>query len=292
MRVSCVVFPPLLPLCAPVGLTGAHNFLLSNPSGLVSTGRKGFLFAATLRYNAGASGLTDGRSGVLSSENYFMPHRFRYRPFLVLGLVICLALLTPLAVFAQTGPDARSQQVLEQLANGDPLQQEQASQELAAIASPALVPDLTRIFRAADNPRPAAAVLGAVGTPAAMAVLVSGLADEELTPRRNAAQRVLLEMEVEAVPALMVGLSNQSPQTRRHAATVLGFIKSPRAGNSLLRVAQSDEDARVRQEAVWALGEIGEARMMPALKAISRSDPDLEVRIEAERAMLRAGGGF
>lgn len=215
-----------------------------------------------------------------------------YRRFFLPGLVLCLTLLTPLTVFAQTGPDARSQQLLDQLANGDPLQQEQAGQDLAALASPSLVPDLTRIFRAADNPRPAAVVLGAVGTPAAMAVLVSGLADEELTPQRNAAQRVLLEMEVEAVPALMVGLSNQSPQTRRHAATVLGFIKSPRAGNSLLRVAGSDQDARVRQEAVWALGEIGEARMMPALKAISRSDPDLDVRIEAERAMLRTGGGF
>ncbi len=221
-----------------------------------------------------------------------MPHLFRYRHLSLLGLVICLALLTPLAVLAQTGPDARSQRLLDQLENGDPLQQEQAGQELVALASSALVPNLTRIFRAADNPRPVAAVLGAVGTPAAMAVLVSGLADEELTPQRNAAQRVLLEMDVEAVPALMVGLSNQSSQTRRHAATVLGFIKSPRAGNSLLRVAQSDEDASVRQEAVWALGEIGEARMRSALKAISRRDPDPEVRIEAERAALRAGGGF
>ena len=156
------------------------------------------------------------------------------------------------------------------------LQQEQASQELAAIASRVLVPRpdahlsrrlITRVRRQL--------VLGAVGTPAAMAVLVSGLADEDLTPRRNAAQRVLLEMDVEAVPALMVGLPNQSPLTAPPRRPVLGFIKSPRAVNPLLRVAQSDEEAGVRQEAVWALGEIGEARVMLALKAISRNDPDL-----------------
>ena len=190
-----------------------------------------------------------------------MPHLFRYHRFALLVLVISLTLLTPWAVLAQTDPDARSQQLLDQLENGDPLQQEQASQELVTLASPALLPDLTRIFRVTDNPRPVAAVLGAVGTPAANAVLVGGLADEDLTPQRN-------------------------------AAIVLGFIKSPRAGNSLLRAAQSDEDARVRQEAVWALGEIGEDRMRSALKAISRSDPDPEVRIEAERAVLRVGGGF
>ena len=226
------------------------------------------------------------------NELCFTPHLSRYHRFALLVLVISLTLLTPWAVLAQTDPDARSQQLLDQLENGDPLQQEQASQELVTLASPALLPDLTRIFRVTDNPRPVAAVLGAVGTPAANAVLVGGLADEDLTPQRNAAQLILLEMGVEAVPSLMVGLQNQNSPTRRNAAIVLGFIKSPRAGNSLLRAAQSDEDARVRQEAVWALGEIGEDRMRSALKAISRSDPDPEVRIEAERAVLRVGGGF
>ena len=185
------------------------------------------------------------------NELCFMPHLFRYHRFALLVLVISLTLLTPWAVLAQTDPDARSQQLLDQLENGDPLQQEQASQELVTLASPALLPDLTRIFRVTDNPRPVAAVLGAVGTPAANAVLVGGLADEDLTPQRNAAQLILLEMGVEAVPSLMVGLQNQNSPTRRNAAIVLGFIKSPRAGNSLLRAAQSDEDAM--QFAAWHL---------------------------------------
>ncbi len=227
-----------------------------------------------------------------ASEIKFMLQLFRHHRLLLLGLLVGMALSSPLAVVAQTGTPPRSQQLLDQLENGDPLQQEQAAEELAAIASPTFVSDLTRIFRASDNPRPAATVLGAIGTPAALAALVTGLSDEALTPRRNAAQLVLLEKDVAAVPTLVVGLQNRSLATRRHAAQVLGFIKSPRAGNSLLRTAQVDEDASVRQEAVWALGEIGEARLRMALKAIARNDPDLEVRIEAQQAVLQAGGGF
>ena len=221
-----------------------------------------------------------------------MTRLLRHRRLLLFALSFCMALSAPLTVAAQTGPDSRSRQLLEQLESGDALQQEQAAQELAAIASPTFVPDLARIFRAADNPRSSATVLGAIGSPAAMAVLVSGLADEALTPQRNAAQLILLQMDSEAVPALVVGLQNRSSLTRRHAAQVLGFIGSARAGNSLLRVARVDEDARVRQEAVWALGEIGDARMRTALKGIARSDPDPDVRLEAEWAALRAGGEF
>ncbi len=221
-----------------------------------------------------------------------MLHLFRHRRLLLLGLLVGMALSAPLAAVAQTSTPTRSQQLLDQLENGDPLQQEQAAEELAAIASPTFVSDLTRIFRASDNPRPAATVLGAIGTPAALAVLVTGLSDEALTPQRNAAQFVLLEKDMEAVPALMVGLQNRNTLTRRHSAQILGFIGSSRASNSLLRTARNDEDAGVRQEAVWALGELGEARLRQALQAIARSDSDPDVRNEAEWAVLRAGGGY
>lgn len=218
--------------------------------------------------------------------------RLSPRFLLLITLAAWLTTITPAALAAQDDPDAASRALLALLETGDPLQQEQAAQELAAIASPALTAELTRILNTAENPRPAASVLGAIGSPAALTALVSVLGDETLTPRRNAAQLVLLEKNILAVPALVGGLHKPSSLLRQHAAQVLGFIKSGRADNALLRVAQEDEDARVRQEAVWALGEIGSTRMQPALKAISRSDPDPEVRIEAERAMLRAGEGF
>lgn len=221
-----------------------------------------------------------------------MPHNHRFRRLLLPGLILCLVLMMPLPVLAQADVDARSQQLLDQLENGDPLQQELAAQELAAIATPALTPELARILATSENPRPAASVLGAIGSPSTLTTLVNVLGDETLTPRRNAAQLVLLEKNVAAVPALIGGLQRPNPLARQASAQVLGFIKSPRADNSLLRVAQDDADPRVRQEAVWALGEIGTARMQMALKAISRSDPDPDVRIEAERAMLRAGENF
>lgn len=215
--------------------------------------------------------------------------RSHHRNLALLSFALWLALLAPAAVAAQSGPSAADQALLALLEEGSPVEQEQAAQQLAAAPSAAFIPDLTRIFRAADNPRPAASVLAAMGTPGAWAVLVSGLGDEALTARRSAAQRVLLEKGDEAVPALTVGLQNSSPVTRRYTAQVLGFIGSARPVNSLLRVAQSDAEARVRQEAVWALGEIGEPRVRSSLKAIAHGDPDAEVRIEAENAVLRVG---
>ena len=163
---------------------------------------------------------------------------------------------------------------------------------LAEIGSGRAVPDLIRIYQTTDNPRPAAMALAGIGTSTAFAALLNGLSDEELTPRRNAAQVAFLNLDDEAIPALLVGLQSGQAATRRNASEVLGFIGSPRAVNNLLRVASQDPDATVRQQAVWALGAIGLPRTRPTLQAISKSDPSRDVRLEALRASLRLGEEF
>lgn len=211
-----------------------------------------------------------------------------------IGLLVGGGLMLPrAAVQAQTTTTQQEiDALLDTLAGGDALAQEQAAQRLVELAPTTAAQQVIAIFRASDNPRPPATVLGAIGTPVAMAALTAALDADDLTPRRNAAQIALLQAGDAAVPALSIALTSGRPAVRRNASEVLGFIKSPRSVNALLRTAQQDDDPTVRAQSVWALGEIGETRVRSSLKAIARSDPDPDVRSEAERAMLRLGEGF
>lgn len=208
-------------------------------------------------------------------------------------LVVTLSLTAPFPILAQ-GPATPEEidALLDILESDDLLAREQAAARLAEIGSPLAVPRLEEYFNTSSTPRPAAIALAGIATPRAMAALVAGLADEELTPRRNAAQIALLDLGEAAVPALLVGLSSKTPATRGHSAQLLGFIGSRRAINSLVQVADDDPEASVRLEAVWALGEISDPRVRGPLRAIARTDPDPDVRAEAERATLRVGEIF
>ena len=97
------------------------------------------------------------------------------------------------------------------------------------------VPQLIEILQTSDNPRLAASVLGAIGSPAAMAALVNGLSEEELTLRRNAAQIGLLNAGDKAIQPLAIGLLSSKPVVRRNSAALLGYIDPQRALTYLLR---------------------------------------------------------
>ena len=75
---------------------------------------------------------------------------------------------------------------------------------------------------AGDVPRLAAQVLGAIATPASLAVLVTGL--------RSA-----------------------NPLVRRNAALLLGYASAPGATSALVRIARNEADPGVREEAERAL---------------------------------------
>ncbi len=211
---------------------------------------------------------------------------------LIYLFVTLFFLVQPALILAQNG--SRQDQVarlLDTLANGDLLAQEQAAQQLAELAPPQAIPQLVEILQGSDTPRLAATVLGAIGTPSAMKALVNALNDEELTLRRNAAQIGLLNAGDKAIPALGIGLQSNRPVLRRNAAALMGYIDPQRALTFLLRAARRDTDPRVRIEAIWALSQTGDIDLMPVFKAIAVNDPDPDVRLTAELAEGQLDGG-
>jgi HEAT repeat protein len=213
------------------------------------------------------------------------------RPLVYL-VVILFFLAQPFLVSAQDG-SAQEQvaRLLDTLEKGDLLAQEQAAQQLTEMAPSEAIPQLSTLLRSSDNPRLAATVLGAIGTPAALAVLVNNLSDEELTLRRNAAQIGLLNAGDKAVLPLAVGLSSNRPAVRRNSAALLGFIDPQRALTYLLRAARRDDDPSVRIEAIWSLSQTGDPDLMPVFKSIAANDPDPDVRATAELAEGQLDGG-
>lgn len=209
-----------------------------------------------------------------------------------LGVGLLAALPLPPAFGQSAAQPSAIDQLLDTLASDDLLAAERAAQELAASGTARAVPRLTEMFLTSETPRLAAIALGGIGTAQATKVLASALADEELTPRRNAAQIGLLYGGEEAVQTLVVSLRAPQPAARRHSAELLGYLGAPFALNGLLRAAHQDADASVRRSAVWALSQIDSPRVRPTLTEISVRDPDSDVRGEAESALKRLSEGF
>lgn len=209
-------------------------------------------------------------------------------PALLLALALAVMAVAPACAQGQvTGQEIEA--LLAALAGEDLLAAERAGEQLAALgfAGAGAVPRLIEIFNTSVAPRPAAIALGGIGTGRALQALTGALADDELTPRRNAAQIGLLYGDEAAIQALATSLLDGRAAKRRNAADLLGFFRSPLALNPLLRVANHDEDPGARKAAVWSLSQIDSPRVRPALASIAANDPDAEVRAEAERALAQ-----
>jgi HEAT repeat protein len=218
--------------------------------------------------------------------------QFSWRSCLVLFVIVAAAALPPAAAWGQS--QALTEEVnawLDALQGDDLLAAERAAQQLAVSNAYQAVPRLIEIFAASDTPRLPAIALGGIGATRATQVLASALADEDLTPRRNAAQIGLLYGGEAAIQTLIASLTAPRPATRRHAAELLGYLGSPTALNGLVRAAHQDSDASVRQAAVWALSQIDAPRVRPTLVEISVRDPDPDVRAEADRALQSLSTG-
>jgi hypothetical protein len=214
-------------------------------------------------------------------------------PGLFLALILAMLIVAPACAQGQvTGQEIQA--LLAALEGDDLLAAERASEELASLgfAAAGAVPRLIEIFNTAPTPRLAAIALGGIGTGRAYQALTEALADDELTPRRNAAQIGLLYGDEAAIEALATSLQDGRAAKRRNAAELLGFFRSPLALNPLLRVANHDEDAGVRQAAVWSLSQIDSPRVRLALAVIAVNDPDAEVRAEAKRALDQLNEGY
>lgn len=103
--------------------------------------------------------------------------------------------------------------------------------------------------------RSAADALATIGNSAAAQALTGALG----TPQASVNQVTMAALEKigePAVPALTLALdSSSNALSRQNAATVLGFIGSPKAG-AAVQLAVVDANPDVRSEAQWALAEI------------------------------------
>jgi HEAT repeat protein len=100
----------------------------------------------------------------------------------------------------------------------------------------------------------AANALAQIGTSEAIAVLAGGLGSSEPSTVNNT-MNGMLRLGSAAVPALTSILQSDSPQARRNAATLLGYIADLKAAPALQK-ATGDPDPDVQSEARWALEEI------------------------------------
>lgn len=133
----------------------------------------------------------------------------------------------------------------------------------------------------------AAEALARIATPAAAEALARPLAEDALSPARQAGMRGLEEMGAAAIPTLEKIMRADSSETaRRNAVELLGWIAAPGSTPALVS-ALGDSAADVRAEAAWALGEIGSPAAREALHVAARNDVDPAVRSAAELALSR-----
>ena len=97
----------------------------------------------------------------------------------------------------------------------------------------------------------------------------------------------LMRDPANAVPQLVVRLSEPDPEIRRTAVEMLGFIGGHHVVEALGR-ALTDSDPGVRAEAARALGTTDDPAAMPALaRAVARPDVDPGVDVAIRHALVR-----
>ena len=145
------------------------------------------------------------------------------------------------------------------LRSQDPKVRWRAAYALGELRDAAAVDGLSALLRDPDVlvQRTAATSLAQIGNRAAMTALVGVLGSP--IPSASAASMTALESLGEtAVPSLIAGLDSSNALMRKNAATVLGYIASPRA-TAVLQLAVVDPDPAVQGEARWALEQIAKS---------------------------------
>ena len=116
--------------------------------------------------------------------------------------------------------------------------------------------------------------------------IVSLLDDPDRVPARRLAEAIL-DLETEAVPALLVALESTKPRTRALSSDLLGQIGDWRAVDPLIKKLQ-DREPDVRTQAAGALGGTGDSRAVkPLIKSLE--DDAWPVRARAAKSLASIG---
>ncbi len=113
----------------------------------------------------------------------------------------------------------------------------------------------------------AATALGHIGSESAVPALIAVLDDEDSITRGSAATALGRIGSESAVPALIAVLDDRDNITRRSAAVALGRIRAEQAIEPLLMRLQDDVQA-VRVKAVAALGKIASEKAIPDISLV------------------------
>lgn len=106
--------------------------------------------------------------------------------------------------------------------------------------------------------------------------------------RRIAALKALAEArDREAVPAIIVLLSDEDDSVRKHAARALGRIGDLSGAEPLAQALANEEHPDVLQAVERSLVRIGRASVSPLMELVD--SPRVEVRVGAIRALGRLG---
>lgn len=117
--------------------------------------------------------------------------------------------------------------------------------------------------------------------------LISGLADENISVRVNAVQK-LVEMDASAVGSLIQALGSYDPDIRENSAQALGKIGNETAVEPLIDVL-GDRDSEVRNAAKVALVAIGDPAFEPLVRVANNLNESDVSRIWAIQALGEMG---
>ncbi|WHY75796.1 conserved virulence factor C family protein [Neobacillus sp. WH10] len=120
-------------------------------------------------------------------------------------------------------------------------------------------------------------------------VLEKGLSDEKPSIRRLATVYLGMITEMEVLPLLYRALKDKTVTVRRTAGDCLSDLGYPEAADEMAKALQ-DSSKLVRWRAAMFLYEVGDEKALPALKA-AENDPEFEVSMQIKMAIERIEGG-
>lgn len=159
-------------------------------------------------------------------------------------------------------------------------------------------PDGVRLALLAAKERPVAVatgkivceILGAAGTPDAVAAMLGFLADDSLhaNVRKEVVDQLRLVRNTESVDLMIKALQAKRTAVRAVAAQILGGLPERRVTTALLKRAKKEKDTEVLPLLLEALGDHGDVIALSTLRSRTRSRQP-EVRMAAVRGLARLG---
>lgn len=174
--------------------------------------------------------------------------------------------------------------LINSLGNPNSIMRNYAVEVLVRIGAPAFDP-VIKATSSMDEVvrRKTCDILGRMGNPQGIPVLIRLLNDTDRYVRRRAAKALIQVNDQSAVAPLMNALTDPEKKVRYRSAQALGVIRDRRAVTSLIK-SLNDYSSTVRRKAIVALGEIGDEQAITPITWCLK-DPSSHVRNTARNTL-------